>query len=307
MEAVLLILAVSIGALLTAQAAANVQLNKAIGNPIGAAAVQLSIAGIVLIAITIMLGQLGVLTQLAGVPLWQLTGGLGSAIYIAAGMILFPRLGAVLSVGLFITGQMAASLALDGFGLLGLAQQTPSSLVVVGALAVAYGITVIVKATGTSGAATARWLWPLYAFGLLAGAALPVQAAINAQLRSRLDAPFAAAAVSFAVAVIAMLVVLVIRTFSARASRGRPRLATQIPWWGWLGGLIGAAYVTLTLVAVPELGAAPTIALTVAGQQLGSAAADHYSLLLLPRRPLTWARLGGVAVLVAGAALTELG
>jgi bacterial/archaeal transporter family-2 protein len=34
-----------------------------------------------------------------------------------------------------------------------------------------------------------------------------------------------------------------------------------MPWWGWLGGLVGASYVTVSLLAVPEIGAAPTIAL----------------------------------------------
>ena len=57
------------------------------------------------------------------VAAWHLVGGLGSAIYITAGILLFPRLGAVTTVGLFITGQMFASLLLDGTGALGVERE----------------------------------------------------------------------------------------------------------------------------------------------------------------------------------------
>jgi bacterial/archaeal transporter family-2 protein len=29
-----------------------------------------------------------------------------------------------------------------------------------------------------------------------------------------------------------------------------------VPWWGWLGGLCGAAYVTSVFLLIPELDAA---------------------------------------------------
>jgi transporter family-2 protein len=79
-----------------------------------------------------------------------------------------------------------------------------------------------------------------------------------------------------------------------------------VPWWGWLGGLIGAVYVTAVFLLIPLIGAAPTVALTVAGQQLASVAVDQYGLLRLPRRPITARRLLGVGVLLAGVALLQL-
>lgn len=302
----LLAATLTIGAFLTAQAAANVQLSRTVGNPVAAAALQLGVAAVLLVVVAIVGGQLDSLGASADVDAWHLLGGLGSAIYIAAGIVLFPRLGAVLSVGLFITGQMVASVLLDGFGWLGLEQQPPSVVVLLGAVAVIYGIATIVR-TSTRAAARQRRAWPLMAFGIVAGATLPTQAAVNAQLRVDLDAPFGAAAVSFAVAVMAMLVVLAISPLAGTYVRPSLRTLPMMPWWGWLGGLIGAAYVTITLIAVPEIGAAPAIALTIAGQQLASAAADHYGLLRLPRRPVTQARLAGVATLLAGAVLTQLG
>jgi bacterial/archaeal transporter family-2 protein len=94
----------------------------------------------------------------------------------------------------------------------------------------------------------------------------------------------------------------------AFAAAARPRLTQleRLPWWGWLGGLCGAVYVTSVFLLIPEIGAAPTIALTVAGQQLASVFVDRFGLLALPRRPISSARLAGAALLLAGVGLVQL-
>jgi transporter family-2 protein len=98
-----------------------------------------------------------------------------------------------------------------------------------------------------------------------------------------------------------MLAVLAFaRPRSARVAFGR------VPWWGWLGGACGAIYVTSVFLLIPEIGVAPTIGLTVAGQQLASVLVDRYGLLRLPRRPISARRLAGVAVLLAGVALLNV-
>jgi transporter family-2 protein len=80
----------------------------------------------------------------------------------------------------------------------------------------------------------------------------------------------------------------------------------DVPWWGWLGGACGAIYVTSVFVLIPEIGVAPTVALTVAGQQVASVFVDRHGLLRLPRRPISRPRLTGVVLLLAGVALIQL-
>ena len=92
-----------VGGLLAVQSAANVQLSAAMVSPFGASTLQLGIGAALLVALSVL------------------------ALYITAGVLLFPRLGALVTVGLFIAGQMLASLVLDGFGWLGVAQQTPDA------------------------------------------------------------------------------------------------------------------------------------------------------------------------------------
>lgn len=113
----------AVGGLLALQAAANVQLSAAMARPLGASTRQLGLGAVLLLALAVVGGSLGALVLLDQAEPWHLAGGLGSAVYITAGILLFPRLGALVTVGLFIAGQMLASLALDGFGWLGVARE----------------------------------------------------------------------------------------------------------------------------------------------------------------------------------------
>jgi bacterial/archaeal transporter family-2 protein len=294
MEALAVPFLLLVGALLAVQAGANVQLSTAMAHPVGASALQLTIGAALLTTLAAVLGSLGALRALDDVAAWHLVGGLGSAIYITAGILLFPRLGAVMTVGLFIAGQMLVSLALDAAGWLGVAQTPLGAAEALGAVAVTLGAGLIAR---SQEGAAAHLGWA--ALGLAAGAALPLQGAVNAQLRSDLDAPVAAGAWSFVVAAAAMLAVLAL----ARPRGAQVNRLGGVPWWGWLGGLCGATYVMSVFLLIPEIGVAPTIGLTVAGQQLASLLVDRFGLLRLPRRTISRHRLAGVAALLAGVAL----
>jgi transporter family-2 protein len=141
------------------------------------------------------------------------------------------------------------------------------------------------------------------ALALAAGIGLALQGPVNAQLQADLDAPVTAGAFSFLVATAAMLVV--VAAVPRVVVRPTPAAVTRMPLWGWLGGLCGATYVTAVFVLIPEIGAAPTIALTVAGQQLASVLVDRHGLLRLPRRPIPPLRLLGVCALLAGVAVIQ--
>jgi bacterial/archaeal transporter family-2 protein len=304
MQALAVPFLLAVGALLALQAAANVQLSAAVGSPFTASTLQLALGAALLLGLALVVGAIAHLDRVPDAPAWHLVGGLGSAVYITGGILLFPRLGAIVTVGLFIAGQMAASLVLDGLGWLGVTREPLGVAAWAGAAAVIAGTALIVRAqAGRSALEPSGTAW--IALALAAGAVLPIQGAINAQLRSDLDAPVATGAFSFLVVTAAMLVALA-AVPRRRVRRPTPAALRRLPWWGWLGGLCGATYVTAVFVLIPEIGAAPTIALTVAGQQIASVLVDRHGLLRLPRRPTPPARLLGVAVLLAGVALVQL-
>lgn len=305
MDYTLLAAALLIGCLLAVQASVNLQLNAAVGTPYGAATVQLSVATGLLVIVSVIAGVLGVYDGLADVPAWHLLGGLASPLYITAGILLFPRIGALAAVGLFVTGQMFASLALDLLGLLGVTRQPITPGIIIGAAAVLVGITFVLRGPkGPRPPVAGRVGWTL--LGLIAGAVLPIQGAINGRLRADLKEPLAVGLFSFTVATVTILIVLLVLIATRRTPAPKLRNLKSVPWWGWLGGACAAVYVIATFMLIPHIGAATTIALTVTGQQLASALIDHFGLFRLPKRPLNPARLSGLGLLVAGSLLIQL-
>jgi transporter family-2 protein len=298
-----LVVALLVGGLLAVQASVNLQLGAAVKTPYGASTVQLAVATVLLAIVALVVGTFGAVRGIGTVPWWHLLGGLASPLYITSGILLFPRLGALASVGLFVTGQVFASLALDLGGLLGVSEKPLTTGVVVGAIAVLAGITVIIR-PGSAMVSVSRLGW--VALGLVAGAVLPVQGAINAKLRADLAAPVTVAMISFVVATLTIAIVLLVLRATHRTPAPQLKPLARMPWWGWLGGACAAVYVTATFLLIPRIGAATTVALTVTGQQLASALVDGFGLFRMPRRPLTGRRITGLALLVAGSILVQV-
>jgi transporter family-2 protein len=146
---------------------------------------------------------------------------------------------------------------------------------------------------------------PSSAYFLLAfaiGCAIPLQSAINAQLKGHLDqSTLLAALVSFAVGTIALGVVAV-----ASGQRiGALADVTGAPAWQLTGGLLGALFVFGTTLLAPAIGTARMIALIIAGQVIVSLLMDHGGWLGLPVRELTFTRGAGAILVVAGVVLVN--
>lgn len=135
-----------------------------------------------------------------------------------------------------------------------------------------------------------------------AGALIPVMAVLNARLGRTLGEPAHAAvvlfAVGFACAVLASLLVI-----------GRlpdvSRLAAASPI-DLAGGTIVAFYVLSITTLAPRLGVGNAILFAVAAQILTSAAIDQFGLFGAAVRPVSLARLGGLALLIAGLTIAQL-
>jgi len=85
---------------------------------------------------------------------------------------------------------------------------------------------------------------------------------------------------------------------------GRIADGTDVPWYYLVGGgILGAVYVTTTLITVRSLGAGGVTAATVAGQLTASVTADRLGVLGLEERALSVPRIAGVMLLVVGTLL----
>ena len=76
------------------------------------------------------------------------------------------------------------------------------------------------------------------------------------------------------------------------------------PKWLWLAAAIGVFVVASITLAAPEIGTTATVALLIAGQLGAALAIDRFGWFGVERVSLTWFRILGVVLLVAGAALT---
>src|SRR4051794_21450497 len=135
---------------------------------------------------------------------------------------------------------------------------------------------------------------------VVAGGALPFQAGINARLAGFVGGPIRASMISFAVGTLVLLVVALIATRGVVAT-GK---LGQVPWWGWIGGAVGAGYVASTVAAAPRLGALNLFAAVIFGQLLCSVLLDHFGVLYREHQ-LTVPRAAGVVLLGAGVALVR--
>ena len=128
----------------------------------------------------------------------------------------------------------------------------------------------------------------------LVGCLVAAQPAVNSGL-GKATGSLAAAFVSFVIGAV-LLGVLVALSGNLAGTGG----VTDVPWYYLLGGVIGATYVFTALVTVSSIGAGGVAAATIAGQLAASVALDRLGVLGLDEVPITFDRIAGVALLVAG-------
>lgn len=80
--------------------------------------------------------------------------------------------------------------------------------------------------------------------------------------------------------------------------------ALRAPKWLWVGALMGAFIVLTITVAGPRIGVVAVTALLIAGQLGTAVAIDRFGVFGVERIGLSWPRVAGIALLIAGAALT---
>ena len=126
------------------------------------------------------------------------------------------------------------------------------------------------------------------------GGLIALQPAINAGL-GRATGNIAAAFVSFAIGTVVLAAIVVIAGQASGLSG-----ALDVRWYYLLGGVLGAAYVTVALIAVTSIGAGGVAAATITGQLTLSVIIDRLGILGLEEQPITIERVAGVALLLAG-------
>jgi transporter family-2 protein len=134
--------------------------------------------------------------------------------------------------------------------------------------------------------------------GVAAGCLVGMQAPINARLGKTVGS-IQAATFSFLVGTVVLVAI------AAFVNGGLGELANvgRAPWWALVGGLLGAVYVTVALIAVRTLGASGLTAVVITGQLAISVVIDRFGLLGLAKQQIDVSRVVGLVLLVAGVVL----
>jgi transporter family-2 protein len=132
----------------------------------------------------------------------------------------------------------------------------------------------------------------------IAGVLVGIQAPVNSRLGKTIGS-VQAATFSFVVGTVALALVATL-FYGGLGSFGQ---APKAPAWAWIGGLLGATYVTVAILTVRTLGVSGLTALVICGQLAAAVAIDRFGLFGIAKQPVGVARVVGLVLLVVGALL----
>jgi bacterial/archaeal transporter family-2 protein len=135
------------GAALALQIGVNGVLRVGLGHPALATFVSFAVGALAALAASVAVrAPMPDVGKLAGLPWWVWLGGTLGAFYVWSSIMTGPKLGAVLTVGLLVLGQMAMAAWLDHAGALGFPQNPLSPLKLAGIGLVVGGVVLIAYA-----------------------------------------------------------------------------------------------------------------------------------------------------------------
>ena len=135
---------------------------------------------------------------------------------------------------------------------------------------------------------------------VLAGALVALQAPTNAMLARAVGSPVNAAFVSFGVGFVA----LALAAF-ALGVRPNGEAVRGLPWYAWTGGLYGAVFVAIAAFAAPRIGVTLFLTAAIAGQLAIALILDRVGAFGVPVQEISWTRIAGVLLVLAGAWLVQ--
>lgn len=128
------------------------------------------------------------------------------------------------------------------------------------------------------------------------GITVALQPSINGRLAQKIGV-IESSCISFAVGTLVLLCGVML------AGKGSFKGLAAVSWWELTGGVLGAFFVTMTIIAVPRIGTTSAMAAVIGAQLTAGILLDHFGLFGFKTIPLDGKRLVGVVLLMAGTAL----
>jgi transporter family-2 protein len=142
-------------------------------------------------------------------------------------------------------------------------------------------------------------VWVLLAV-VLGGVAIALQAPVNAALARELGGPVPAAAVSFGVGFVVLLIIALVQ-----GQGGAFLKLPQVPGWMLFGGCLGAWYVLTAVWGVSHLGVLTLVSALILGQMTAAMVIDATGALGVATREVTPTRIAAAGLVMAGLILSR--
>lgn len=129
--------------------------------------------------------------------------------------------------------------------------------------------------------------------------AMPTQAVVNSKLADSIGNPILAAFISFAVGTMALFVYILL----TGVPLNNLATAKNAPAVAWIGGFLGAFFVSVMATIVPRVGVALSFSLAIGGQMLITLLIDHFGWLGVAEKPINAMRVLGAVLITVGVIL----
>lgn len=306
-----LIITLAIGLLMPFQTAANSRLRQVVGPAYVSTLVSFTVSTLALLLVSLVAGIPipPTETMLAEAPWWSWFVGIVAVVTITIAIHLFKEIGQLQALIIPMFSQLVFSLLIDHFGWFGAKVIPLGTNRIIGALLLIIGVTLVVilprlkaaKQTATASSGSRQTFWQLMA--VLSGCLSASITGAYAQLSSIVGNPVQATTVAFFVATMALLLFC---TCLGKTQLVGKAFSRDYPWWMWTGGLCGAIIVFSNAWLVPKVGVGVFSMALLVGQLALSMLMEHRGWLGAPRKSITWQKIVGILLMLAGVALIRL-
>ena len=306
------LITLAIGLLMPFQTAANSRLRSVVGPAYVSTLVSFTVSTLALLLVS-LLARIPILptqAMLAEAPWWSWFVGIVAVVTITIAIHLFKEIGQLQALIIPMFSQLIFSLLIDHFGWFG-AKVIPLGVNrIIGSLLLIAGFTLVVilpklqggqRAVVGSSIGSRQVFWQLIA--IVSGCLSASITGAYAQLASIVGNPIQATTVAFFVATMALLLFC---TCMGKTQLVGKAFSSEYPWWMWTGGLCGALIVFGNAWLVPKVGVGVFSMALLVGQLALSMLMEHYGWLGAPHKPISWPKIVGILLMLAGVALIRL-
>ncbi|KAJ2052077.1 hypothetical protein GGI08_005110 [Coemansia sp. S2] len=140
---------------------------------------------------------------------------------------------------------------------------------------------------------------------MIGGVCTLLQGVVNGSLSIHVSGSFASW-LSFGVGSFLLVIFFLLDTRGGKSVEWK-NAAKTTPWWAWLGGVPGAAFVLIITLLIPYRGAAVVSGITICSQMVVSLFVDSFAFFGCAHRPTTIPRFLGICLMIAGVLMVALG